>query len=116
MLKTSQTKVKRFTKYLKKLLIETEGLRPSDLKDLPDEAILEIFRTCAGCDEELITSVQQTHAILEWDTPERALESLFELIKDKPCVKSDDDDFSDDYSCSDPNCANYQPGCDCDDE
>lgn len=69
------TKIKKFAKYLRNL---NSGLFDDSFAD---DEILDIFRTCLDCGKEILTKPQQMHAIIEFDKPERAFESLLELIQ-----------------------------------
>lgn len=80
-----ETKIKRFIKFLKKLDPEIDDFSLSDYE------ILEIFRTCLGCGNELISPSQQMHSILEFDTPERAFGAICEMIDINQSCGGDED-------------------------
>lgn len=69
MLKTSQAKIQKYAKYLRSLLDE-------DTTNQTDLEIIERFRFCFCCGEEVITKSEQLHSILEFDTPKRAHEKI----------------------------------------
>ena len=77
MLKSSKKKVKIFVKFLRKKLL-VEGLSKPFIHSMTDDTILEKFRKCQDCNEVICTKVQQMHVILEFDSPERAFEVLYE--------------------------------------
>lgn len=69
------TKVKKFVKYLRNLNI---GVLDDSFSD---NEILEMFRVCVDCGKEILTKPQQMHAIIEWDKPAKAFETLLEQIQ-----------------------------------
>jgi len=77
MLKSSKKKVKTFVKFLRKKLL-VEGLSKPYIHSMSDDKILESFRKCQDCNEVICTKDQQMHVILEFDSPERAFEVLYE--------------------------------------
>lgn len=77
MLKPSNKKVKNFVKFLRQKLL-LEGLSKPFVHSMDDEAVLESFRKCADCDAIICSRSQQIHAILEFDSPERTFEVLYE--------------------------------------
>jgi len=79
LLRASQDRIQKFTKLLRQKLLD-DGCHKSYVNSLSEQQILNDFRVCADCDDELHTKSQQMHAILEFDTPERAFEVLFEVI------------------------------------
>jgi len=101
-----QTKVKRFVKFLKNVLIEVEDIDPCDMSDAE---ILKLFRDCLGCGGELITPVQQMHAIIEFNSPERAFEVLCETVEENGGCQNEEQE---DEACTNPECSNYE----CEDE
>jgi len=105
-----ETKVKRFVKFLKNILAEIDSEFEDDIFE--DHEILEIFRKCSDCDTEIVTPVQQMHAILEFDSPQRAFESLTEIvIKNQEKEKSCEDELEEDFECVD--CGEDFRHCDC---
>ena len=72
-----QKKIRIYANYLRKKLLSS-GCEQSYVNSLSDEQILEDFRICADCDEEIVTKDQQMHAIFEFDTPERIFEVTYE--------------------------------------
>lgn len=77
MLKSSKKKVKTFVKFLRKKLL-VEGLSKPYVHSMSDETVLNSFRKCQDCGEVICTKDQQMHVILEFDSPERAFEVLYE--------------------------------------
>jgi len=71
-------------------ILDTDACEHNNSSCLSDPEVLEIFRTCMDCGDQVITPQQQMHAILEFDTEERAFESLCELMFSKdeePCTE-----------------------------
>lgn len=64
-------KIDNYVTYLQTLLND-DSLSKSEL--------LEKFRFCFCCDEELVTASEQLHSILEWDSPEKAHAKLYEHV------------------------------------
>lgn len=93
LLKVNQEKIQNFTKLLRKKLL-SDGCHKSYVNALSTEQILKDFRICADCDEEIYTPDQQMHAILEFDTAERAYSVLYEeeqiLDNDETIIIYDD--------------------------
>lgn len=91
-----QTKVKKFVKYLRTVL-DADCCEHNNSSELTDTQVLEIFRTCMDCGDEVITPQQQMHAIIEFDSEERAFETLCELIFSKEdlesCATKEEDNF-----------------------
>lgn len=85
---TLQKKIRIYTNYLRKKLLSS-GCNREYVNSLSDEQILEDFRKCADCDEEIVTKDQQMHAIYEFDTPERIFEVTYEGMEYEDCVDSD---------------------------
>lgn len=77
MLKQSKKKIKIFVKFLRKKLL-VEGLSKPYVHSMSDETVLDSFRKCQDCGEVICTKDQQMHVILEFDSPERAFEVLYE--------------------------------------
>jgi len=92
MLKQSKKKVKTFVKFLRNKLL-LEGLSKPYIHSMDDDTVLDSFRKCADCDEVICTKDQQMHAILEFDTPERVFEVLYE--EDQPHDSSEDENDED---------------------
>lgn len=104
-----QTKVKRFVKFLKNVLIEVEDIDPGIMSDAE---ILKLFRECLGCGGELITPVQQMHAIIEFNSPARAFEVLCETVEENGGCQNEEECEDEEASCYNPDCINYE----CEDE
>jgi hypothetical protein len=94
MIKASQNKIKKYTKFLRKKLLE-EGYHKLYVKDMSDKDVLGEFRKCCECDEEVVSPDQQMHAILEFDTPERIFEVLYEDINCNEEFENDSDEDED---------------------
>lgn len=101
----AEKKVKKFVKYLKNVLKVTENV---DSSKFTDSEVLEIFRTCASCGEEVISASEQMHTILEFDKSEKIFEILCEIAE--PVLQQhnkDDEEDEDEHDCDNPECDNY---------
>lgn len=76
MIKSNEERITKYILYLRNLL-EEEG---SDVELLTDEQILNKFRSCFCCGEEVISKSEQMHSILEFDSPKRVHKKLYEKI------------------------------------
>jgi len=72
MIKADAERIAKYITYLRTLIEESNFTT--------DEDILEMFRHCFCCGEELITKSEQMHAILEFDTPKRVHKKLYENL------------------------------------
>jgi len=92
MIEHSQEKVKEYISFLRQKLL-SEGSPLESVYSLDDNTVLEMFRRCCDCDDYLFTKDQELHAILEFDSPERAYEVLYE---DHDLGDDEDLDYEDD--------------------
>jgi len=76
MIKANEERIGKYVIYLRSLLVE-EG---SDTQILSDDDVLEMFRFCFCCGEEVVSKSEQTHSILEFDTPGRVHKKLYENL------------------------------------
>lgn len=100
MLEASQKEVRNFAKLLRKKL-KDGGCHQAYVNSLSDQQLLDDFRTCCDCGEELHSRGQQLRLILESDTAERAFELLYPSYEGgSPEIGEDDlpfEDSVDDY-------------------
>lgn len=92
MIRESNNRVQNYVKYLKGVM-RSEGFDPKKIKSMTDREILDTFRHCLDCGEELITPEQQMHAILEFDSPEEAFLAIYEQIDLENCDEELDSDW-----------------------
>jgi hypothetical protein len=95
--KKSQDKVRQYVSFLRHHLL-ADGATFEYVYSMGDKSILESFRKCCGCDESLFTEGEELRAILEFDTPERTFDILYEDIThsdDEPEVIDTDIDVED---------------------
>jgi hypothetical protein len=76
MIKANAERVSKYILYLRDLG-EEQGLA-TDL--LSDEEILNKFRFCFCCGEEVISKSEQMHSILEFNSPKRVHKKLYEKM------------------------------------
>jgi hypothetical protein len=77
LLQASQKKIKDFVNLLREKL-EEGGCHLAYVNSLSDTEVMDDYRLCCGCGDEIHSTDQQLHVILEFDTPERAFEVLYE--------------------------------------
>jgi len=92
MIDQSSKKVENFVKYLKKFLLD-EGYTKLAIQAMSNDEILNIFRVCADCGDEICTKDQQMHAILEFDSPARVFQVLYEEDSLAGCEKENNEDI-----------------------
>lgn len=92
MIEQSQEKIQAYISFLRQKLLSDE-MPFEAVYSLNDNAVLEMFRRCCDCDDYLFTKDQELHNILEFDTPERTYEVLYE---DHNLEEDDDVDEGDD--------------------
>jgi len=117
MLKASQKKIKSFTNLLRQKLIDG-GNHKKYVNSLSDPQILDDFRMCCDCGDELYSKDQQMHIVLEFDTAERAFEILYspEAIEDLEPEAGDlsiDENYENyEEDIEDEDCENCEDCCD----
>jgi hypothetical protein len=110
MLKESKNKIENYVQFLKKKLQE-EGNSEEYADSLGDSEILDHFRTCCDCGDEVLSLNNVMRAILEWDTPARTFEILCEQIDldhniNDEEINEDEDEDEDEETC---NCDECEP-------
>lgn len=91
MLEASRKEIKNFAKLLRKKLVQ-DGCHQKYINSLSDDQVLDDFRTCCDCGDEIHSRDQQIHIILESDTAERAFELLYEQSEPEEHESSEIDD------------------------
>ncbi len=76
---TLEDRKMEYAEYLSDRLLSKNLVRYEDLEDKTTEQILESYRICNNCREELYTTAQQNMAIMEYETAEKTFEVLGEI-------------------------------------
>ena len=111
MLETSRKEIRNFANLLRKKLVSA-GCHQAYVNSLSDDQILDDYRTCCDCGEEIHSKDQQLRLIIESDTPERAYELLYEIEApdeqqtetDECLILYNDPEYLDDETCDDCEC------------
>jgi len=75
----SQKKIKDYLDFLRQLLVD-HGHNPDDASKLSAQKLIDCFRFCACCNEQLFTLEEQMWAVLEFDAPDRAFKVLADSL------------------------------------
>lgn len=99
MIERSQEKIQAYISMLRQKLL-ADGSPLESVYQLEDHDVLEMFRRCCDCEDYLFTKGQEIHAILEFDSPERAYQVLYEdhnIEDDVDLALHDQGHIDDDY-------------------